>query len=363
MKQLKKYIAAAVVLMLTACSEQPPAEVKTPLVETYRIPVKNIENIKNLPAIVKASDFTLLSFRVKGELIDIAVRSGQVVKKGQLLAKLDPTNYQITVNDRKSKTELAKKSRDRAAKMVTFGNMAQSTLDELNARYRVAQADYEYAKLELSYVELRAPFDGIISSIPADNFQATMAGETVITMHSKDMVEIQVSLPDLILSAANNRKDKSKLVFDVLLDAYPEHVFKAHYKEHTTEQTDENKKYVLILEMPIDKERITLQGMPGNIKVDLARLKMKKIPTVSVPVEAVLLPDNENSEGLERIVWRVLPNNTVEPVTVKAQSLANLTALNVSGALKEGDVIITQGMTYLTKGMEVKIKNQGAVAE
>ena len=364
MKKLIQYsLMTSLCLGLAACGEGALNEVKTPLVDTYVIPVKNNQDIQNLSAIVKASDYTQLSFRVNGELIKILVKSGEEVKKGQLLAKLDPTNFQLTVNDKKSKTELAKKSRERAAKMVELGNMAQSILDELDARYRVLKAEYAYAKLQLSYVELRAPFTGIVSSVPADNFQNTAIGQTVITMHSKDKVEIEVSLPDLILSAAQEHTDKSNFEFNVLLDAYPDHVFKAHYKEHTAEQTTENKKYMLILEMPVDKERITWQGMPGNIQLDLAKLKMKNFPVYKVPVEAVTLPDYKSDEDLDRVVWRLLPDNTVEPVSVIAESIASLSLLNVSGELKAGDKIITQGMTYLTKGMKVNTKTQGALTE
>lgn len=359
----KSALVTCLSLGLLACGDDAALTVKSPLVGTYTIPIKAPQNLQNLPAVVQASELTDLSFRVKGELIEINVQNGQKVKKGHLLAKLDPTNYQLAVNDRKSKVAFAKKSVDRAKAMVEFGNMAQSILDELDANHRVLKAEYEYALLQLGYVELRAPFDGIVASVPADNFQTVAVGQNVMSMHRNDNVEVKVSLPDMILSFADQNIDKSKVSLPVSLDAYPDHVFMATYKEHTTEQTSDDKKFVLVLTMPVDKERIALQGMPGNIKLDLARLKIKRVASYKVPIESVVVPDSIPLTSGERVVWRMSDDKIVTPVTVNAHSIAGLSYLNVSGELNEGDKIVTQGMLYLSDGMQVRTITSGETTE
>lgn len=344
---------------LFGCSEKGSFEVATPIVETFTIPQRNSEHIQDFPAVVSASDLTRLSFRVGGELVDVPVQNGQKVKKGDLIAKIDPTTFELTVKDRKAKTELTKLSMNRAKEMVALGNMAKSIYDELEAKHRVAKANYDYAKLQLSYVELRAPFDGVIANVPADNFQNTSTGQLVAIMHRIDKIEIRVDLPDVILASTQRTNEKrQQLKLNLKLDAYPDHSFITSYKEHTTEQTDKDKKYILVLEMPVDTKRIALQGMPGSVEIDLDKLKTKKSDVNKVPVEAVLFPDGLSAQGNELIVWRVNDDSTVEAIPVISSGFNKSKFIDVSGALNEGDQIVVAGMMYLKNGITVNVRPQ-----
>lgn len=346
--------------LLTSCSEVPPPEVKLSLVEVYKVPSKEVNNLQKFPAIVNASDLTELSFRIEGEIKKFPINSGQQVKKGDLIASLDPTNFELTVRDKKAKLDLSKTTMGRAKKMVDLGNISESTYDELEAHYRIALAEYEFARLNLQYVELRAPFDGIIASIDADNYQNTRQGQLVATMHRVDKIEIQVELPDIIVAAAENKiENRSNILLNVSLDAYPDHIFKATYKEHTTEQSEQNKSYLLILEMPVDEERLALQGMPGSVEIDLNKLRVKKVNINEVPVESVTYPDNVDLNQHQSVVWRVNDDSTVQSVLVETQGVSSFAMMKVSGDLNEGDLIVSKGHQYLEEGVIVNIKQQG----
>lgn len=347
-------------IALISCGEQPNPIVKSPLVETYRLPERNKSNITKFPAVVSASDLSELSFRVSGELIELPAKSGQKVKKGDIIAKLDPTNFQLDLSDKKAKMDLAKVSMDRTKAMVDFGNMAQSVFDEFEAEYRVAKAKYELSMLRLSYVNLKVPFDGVLATVPADNFQSVARGELIATIHRTDKIEIKVDLPDAILAVADTTNDsRSKVVVDVTLDAYPEHVFKSYYKEHTTEQNQDNKSFELTLEMSQDLERTALQGMPGSVDIDMNNLKVTSTNYRKIPIEAVTLPDFYPSSSSERIIWRIKEDNTVEPVKVTTSGMADIDHIYVSGDFNSGDEIIVKGMFYLKDGLSVSRVSQG----
>ncbi len=344
------------VVTLAGCSEKSKVTVVKPLVETYIIPKKISENVQNFPAVVRASDLTHLSFRINGELIDVPAYNGQKVQKGDLIARIDPTTFELTVKDRRAKVEIAKLTMDRSKKMVALGNMAQSVYDELEAKYRVAKAQYEYALLQLGYVELRAPFDGVIADVIADNFQNTSTGQLVAVLHRIDKIEIKVDLPDAILATAKrNAGNRDKLNFNVVLDAYPDHTFNAVYKEHTTEQTDKEKKYLLILEMPVDNKRIALQGMPGSVEISSDKLNTRKAGMNSVPVTAIVFSDEIISEDKELYVWRVSSDSTVESIPVTTEGFSNSSFIDVGGSLNEGDEIVVAGMMYLQNGLAVDV--------
>ncbi|WDD96691.1 efflux RND transporter periplasmic adaptor subunit [Thalassomonas actiniarum] len=346
--------------LLGACGKPATPEVVTPLVDVFTVPVKNEQDLQKFPAVVQASDLTSLSFRVSGELTQIPVSSGQQVKKGDLIAKIDATDFELAVKDKKAKVALAKVSMQRAEKMVALKNMSQSTLDELEAKYSMAQADYEYARVLLTYVELKAPFDGIIASVPADNYQTTAPGQVVVTMHRIDKLEVKVNLPDVILALADsNNEERESITLDVSLDAYPGHVFKGRYKEHTTEQSSESKSYQLILELPRDPDRVALQGMPGSVEIDLAKLNAQN-RMISVPLKAIVLPDAYPLTGGEKLLWRIKGDFSVEAIKVRAHGLADSAHIGVLGELNAGDKIAVSGLSYLKPGMKVRLVQSSA---
>ena len=358
MKNKNKYLLLTllVVLGISGCSEPVIPVVKTPLVDVYTVPVKKHQDLQKFPAVLQASHLISLGFRVSGELIDIAVSSGQKVKKGDLIAKIDATDFELSVKDKQSKMQLAQVSMQRAKKMVELENMAQSTLDELEAKYRMAQAEYEYARVKLNYVALKAPFTGIIASVPADNYQTTAIGQVVVTLHRIDKVEVKVDLPDVILAAANRANtDRASIVLDLTLDAYPGFNFKARYKEHTTEQNQDSKNYLLILELSTDPTRVMLPGMPGSVEIDMAKLTTETIAR-KIPLQAIVLPDSYPLNSGERVLWRIKSDDSVEQVKVRTLGLADSANMEVFGDIKPGDRIATSGLMYLKSGVKVNVR-------
>ena len=115
------------------------------------------------PAVAAAADRSELAFRVSGEITQINVKPGDMVKKDQVLASLDTTDYQLSLDDAQTRYKLARSQFDRAAKLVKTGSLAQSQYDELKAQRDIAKADFDLTALKLSFTRLLAPFDGVIS--------------------------------------------------------------------------------------------------------------------------------------------------------------------------------------------------------
>jgi len=103
-------------LLLTACSEEaplPPPESRP--VKTMLVGGVTAGNFRQFPGVVDAIQRADLSFRVQGKIIEVLVREGDLVEKGKVLAKLDPTDYQIVLNDRKASYATASANFERAA--------------------------------------------------------------------------------------------------------------------------------------------------------------------------------------------------------------------------------------------------------
>lgn len=205
----------------------------------------------------------------------IAVGPSDFVKKGQLLAELDPTDYQLEVDDAQAKYNVADSQYRRSAKLVDKGFLAQSQFDELRAQRKIAQARLKLAKLNLTFTKLTAPFDGVISRVPIEQFENVQVGQQVMNIHSTKMVDILIQAPDLIYSQSSAVDiEKSQPGARVVMTDGTE--YKALLKEFTTEPDPESGSFLVTLTMPMPEGRFILDGMAVEVRADAQKLKIYK---------------------------------------------------------------------------------------
>jgi membrane fusion protein (multidrug efflux system) len=101
--------------------------------------------------------------RITGIVETIEVDRGAVVKQGQVLATLDPREFDADVRQAKEDMELKKIEYDRARSLVESRVLSAQDLDQKRAQYEVAVATWEKAKAIRDYTVIRAPFDGIVT--------------------------------------------------------------------------------------------------------------------------------------------------------------------------------------------------------
>ena len=133
------------------------------------------------PAIANAADRSHLSFRVAGEVSRVLVKEGDRVVKGDVIAKLDPTDYQLDVDNASARFSVVDSQYRRSAPLVKKGLLAKSQFDEIAAQRQIALAELELAKLRLSFTTLKAPVDGIISRVNVDQFENIKVGPVSYT--------------------------------------------------------------------------------------------------------------------------------------------------------------------------------------
>ena len=145
-------VAAALVplLILTACAEEaplPPPESRP--VKTMLVGGDIAGDFRQFPGVVDAIQKADLSFRVQGKIVEILVREGDMVEKGQLLAKLDPTDYQIVLNDRMASFKTAKANFDRAKELLEKKAISKVDHDKIRADFFTAEANLKAARQDI----------------------------------------------------------------------------------------------------------------------------------------------------------------------------------------------------------------------
>jgi len=179
---LKIALFGSITLALSACGQSEQAVKKAPpapAVSVYQINNDDVGNYREFVARTKASKEANLRARVEGELIERHFKEGSLVKKDQVLLKIDPTAYETALesakadlNSRIAGAEGAARDLKRGKKIAGDGYISQSDLDKLTtnaaqtkAAVKVAQAALETAELNLSYTVIQAPFSGRIGKV------------------------------------------------------------------------------------------------------------------------------------------------------------------------------------------------------
>ncbi len=171
--RLVALIACAATLLLAACGEKPEQETALP---DYPKLVKTVifqqEGGVSLLGRVDAVDKVDLAFQVNGPLVELPVLEGQRVKKSDLLARIDPRDYDNVLAAAKAKLDEAQRQYERYAQLIKTRTspVSQAEVDQKKADYEIARSVADQARKDLDDTYMRAPFNGQIAARYVDNY-------------------------------------------------------------------------------------------------------------------------------------------------------------------------------------------------
>jgi len=184
-----------------------PTQIELASTDTLRADMRDITQGLPVSGTVKALNFAVIKARVAGEVQEILVREGDAVKKGQVLARIDPTEYQRRWTQAqeqalaaKSQMEIAQRLRDTNKALVEQGFISTAAMDNSLASYqgavatqKAAIAGADVARKALDDATLLAPFSGVIA------VRAAQVGERVgidaKVLELVDLSQLEVEVP------------------------------------------------------------------------------------------------------------------------------------------------------------------------
>lgn len=350
MKNLLLYPLISVLALTSACWRKPPPqeEPAPKTVKTY-----TVQGAKDLgykyPGLVAADKKAVLAFEVPGLLMEVNVKGGDPVQAGQILARLDPRNFELAVEKAKAQFEKAQADVERNAPLAEKEYVSKAEFDRLKAIRDISKADYDTALKALNDTYLLAPFSGIIANEPLDNFQNVQAKEPVLTLQAIKDLEIIVNIPSSDLIHLDERKDANKTILVEFSDL-PGHRFPTKLKSFSTLADPETLTYEVKLLMPKPEQFNILPGMTALVEAkDIVEIDPKAASEFSIPLTAV----RADASG-QTYVWTVNPEKMeAERRNVTGNQLSLSTILITQG-LKSGDVVISAGASNVTENMKVK---------
>ena len=304
-----------------------------------------------------------LSFRVPGPIRSIRVDKGASVKKGQLLATLDPRDYQTQLKQAQSRQEQAQAQYENAkADFKRYENLykqkvvPRSTYDTYKTQMDVALSSLNVAKASTTAVhdslkdtELRAPFDGVIVDRMVESFQDVNAKQTIFILQDISMLEIVFNVPDNDVIWASKAAAESKIdSIRAKFDAIPDRTFPLTVKEFVLQADRSTNTFPVTAVMPQQKGVALLPGMTAVVEVEMFDSEGGE-RVFTVPQTAVV------ASGDKTYVWRC-ENNAVKRVSVKQNTPHNNGYIDISSEqLKDGNKIVVAGAHLLHEGQKVRM--------
>ena len=339
--------------LLTACqddTEQNIPETARP-VKTIVVGVSESGGIRKFPASVDAGQRADLSFRVDGIIYKLPVKEGDNVEKGQILAQLDPKDFQIIVNDKMASFNRASADYNRAKKLVGRGHISRMDFDHIEADYKSRLADLNKAKQDLSYTTLKAPFAGTIAQRYIQNHEEVTFNEVVIALRNNSLLEVKFNVPESIMLRIISDEDAKEddIPVEASFDSVPDKRFPLIFKEISTKADPKTKTFLATYTMPAPKGLTVLPGMTASVTADLTKvLKGDTIDIYYLPISAVT-----GDAKLQSRIWVVDEETlTVRPVPVKLGKMKGNKIEVLEGIAGQERVVIA-GAGYMAEGMKV----------
>jgi RND family efflux transporter MFP subunit len=351
--------------LIAGCGRQAPLttqEVVRP-VRTMILGVAPESGRRAFPGQAEANEEADLSFRLAGSLIELSANIGDTVKKGQVLANLDPTDFQVRLRDAEAELSSAEANLEVANVMLTrsrnlFEKRAGPQVDVDRAAAQVASTKANVAALrtkrdiaqsELSYAQLTAPFDGIIAARYVQNYHTVQARQPILRLLDTSRIKFGVDLPETVMPLLPYVKE-----IWVTFQAAPGNKLPATIQEISHEASRSTRTYrvTVVMNQPEGGVRI-LPGMSGELR---ARVEPPSTQPAAMEVLAPAL--FEDSDG-KTCVW-VVDTSTMTVHRQPVKTSRPTTAGFLVEGLKVGQTVVTAGVHYLKEGKKVRIMESEA---
>jgi RND family efflux transporter MFP subunit len=345
-------------ILLSACGGEPEQAATGPQsrpVKTLVIAGTGGGGIRQFPARIDAAQKAELAFRVAGTVTELLVKEGDEVQAGQTVAKLDPKDLEIVVNDRQATFDNASKNYERARQLVEKGHISKMDFDRLEAEFKTTRAALDAARQELSYAVLTAPFTGVVARRQVEQFEEVQAKQPVLTLQDLAALEVKLDVPEALLrglrSAGESREERrSNIKVFASFEGLAGQRFPLQFKEIATKADAQTQTFEATYTMAQTDGATILPGMTATVTVDLSRYSGDGAASYQVPATAVV-----GDYRLDPQVWVVDEQTmTVHPRPVRVGTLSG-GLIRVTEGLEPGLRILVAGAAFAAEGMPVTL--------
>jgi membrane fusion protein, multidrug efflux system len=344
--------AALIVATVTGCDKPAPPTSQARPVRTVTVERGAEGETVSLTGHIRAKDQASLAFRLDGRMIERPVNVGEVLKAGQVVARLDPQIQKNGLNT--AQANLASVEALLVQARLTFGRQqqlvkdgwtsranfdeAQQKLESIQAQVDAAQAQVRTAQEQLSYTVLSADGPGAVTAVGAEPGEVVHAGKMVVELARLGGRDAVFDVPEQLI-----RTGPRDPLVEIALTNDPQVKATGSVREVAPEADSATRTWrvkVGIIDPP--------QGMELGSTVT-GRIKLAAPPGVEVPASALTQANGRPA------VWVVDPHNktvSLREVDILRHDPATVV---ISQGLETGDLVVTAGVQTLRPGQKVEL--------
>jgi membrane fusion protein, multidrug efflux system len=358
-------VAALVAACLSAFAGLKPAHAQTlprPEPESVFAPLVQLhvvgqdDELLEIPGRVQAAQRSDLAFQVPGLLIDLPVVAGQRIRRGDVLGRVDPRDFENRVGLERARLNLAQADFERFSALSTSpaSPVTAAEVDRRRAIFEIAKVRVEQAQKNLADTTLRAPFDGVVAERLVDNHMQVQARQPVLLVDSADVLEVVVDLPERVISRVREAP-RDQPVGEAVFAVLPERRFPVTLSEVATRADPGTQTFRVT--MRFDRPR-DVNLLPGMTVTVYSQPVLYAKENLRVPETAVF-----TSETGQISVWVVDPETLrIAQRTVRVSDDVNGMAIVLEG-LQPGEQVVGTGVRQLRAGMTVRPFRVGMLSE
>ncbi len=340
------------VLVLGGCSREPERAPEVRPVRLLQLQSATGQSSYEFSGDVRPRIESRLGFRVGGKIAARLVDVGATVRRGQPLARLDPTDLNLAEQGARAQYEAARTDRDLAAAdlkryndlfakgfiSAAEQNRRQASYEAAAARLRQAEAALREQSNQTGYTVLAADADGVVTAIDAEVGQVVAAGQSVVRVAQTAEKEVAIGLPEDQVDWLRGIRDVSVRTW-----AEPDRILPGRVREIAAAADPVTRTYAA---------RITVPNPPADLKFGMTAMvtfvRTGASPAVRVPLTALL-----QQQGTNQVWVYDSTAGTVQPVAVTlGQPIGN--EIEVNSGLRPGQTIVTAGVHLLKPGQKVR---------
>lgn len=251
-------------------------------VNAQEVPVENTVEIAKPVKLLKLSSASLgleraffgrvsakqtvdLAFQINGQLIEFELLEGAAIKKGDLIAKLDPEPFQIALE----RALVSQTQADRVVarfEKITGGSVSRATVEEARSQAELAAVAVRDAEYAMERTELFAPFDAIVASRITANFTTVGAGAAVIRLHDMSELRVKINVPEVLFQQIG---ENPNLVLNAKFPA-SDKLFPIEFREVNAEASQVGQTFDVTFGMMPPENLLLLPGASATVFVTLS---------------------------------------------------------------------------------------------
>lgn len=352
-------MTAVIGLTLAGCEEQQSADIEPRIraIKPYYVTDLAAGTVRQYAGTISPAETSALSFSVSGRVADLKVEQGQSVNAGDVLAVLETETYQLNLQASRSQLSSAianrndkKNTYDRHLQLSKKGWVTRAALQQAKAAYEASAGEVNLARARVGIAErdlekttLKAPFSGVIATKEIENFEEVTAGQTILMLNSKGVLDVDIAVPDILVS-------QIQLGMPVKVDVSV--VEGCGCEGRLTEIGQASGVANTIpIKASLSRERADLlPGMAATVNITLAEGAEKR--GYLVPLVAIA-PGTDPKKGY---IFKFDPDSgKLSRHAVRGGAATRDNLVEIVEGVEAGDIIAAAGVSFLRDGQIVKL--------